>query len=154
MRRPKRSQEGAGADTANETGATRLDGESETVLPNPPDDADGAPSAASAPSAPTAAPETSTSDTVAPKDPGTGVMWSAIALVVLAAAFVVVAVQNTDQVDVRFLWLEVSTPLVVVMAVAAAITLVVAEVVGFVWRRRRRTHRRERVELRQLRSQG
>lgn len=123
-------------------------GESDAVLPDPPADADGTSAA------PSAATEASTSDTVAPEDPGTGVMWSAMALVVLAAAFVVVAVQNAHQVEFRFLWLEVSTPLVVVMAVAAAITLVVAEVVGFVWRRRRRTHRRERAELRQLRSRG
>lgn len=83
---------------------------------------------------------------------GAGIMWGGIALVVLAAAFVVVAVQNAHDVEFRFLWLTASTPLVLVIAVTIALTLLVDEVVGFWWRRRRRAHLREREELRRLRG--
>lgn len=83
---------------------------------------------------------------------GTGVMWGAIALVVVAAAFVIVAIQNANDVEFEFLWLEVSTPLILIVAITIATTLIVDEVVGLLWRRRRRTRLRERAELRELRS--
>lgn len=83
---------------------------------------------------------------------GAGIMWGGIALVLLAATFVVVAVQNAHDVEFRFLWLTVTTPLVLVIAVTIAVALVVDEVVGFWWRRRRRTQLREREELRRLRA--
>lgn len=83
---------------------------------------------------------------------GTGIMWGAIALVLIAAAFVIVALQNSHTVEFEFLWLDVSTPLILIIAITIAATLVVDEVVGLLWRRRRRTRLREREELRELRS--
>lgn len=79
-------------------------------------------------------------------------MWGAIALVVVLAAFVSMVIQNGHSVDFDFLWLSVSTPLNLVIAVAVAAGLAVGEVVGFIWRRRRRSNLQQREELRQLKS--
>jgi uncharacterized integral membrane protein len=84
---------------------------------------------------------------------GAGIMWGAIALVVVAAAFVIVAVQNAHDVEFDFLWLTVTTPLILVIAITIAVTLVIDELVGFLWRRQRRTRLSEREELRRLRSE-
>jgi uncharacterized integral membrane protein len=83
---------------------------------------------------------------------GTGIMWGAVALVAVAVLFVVVALQNAHDVEFDFLWATVQTPLILIIAITIAVTLVVDEVVGFLWRRRRRTRLREREELRSLRK--
>lgn len=83
---------------------------------------------------------------------GTGIIWGAVALLVLAAGFVVVAVQNSHDVEFDFLWTTTTTPLILIIAITIAVTLVVDEVVGLLWRRRRRSRLREREELRRLRK--
>jgi len=83
---------------------------------------------------------------------GTGIMWSAVALLTAIAALLVVIIQNTHDVAFEFLWFDVQTPLSLVLAITFGVALVVGEVVGFVWRRRRRTRMRERDELRRLRQ--
>ena len=84
---------------------------------------------------------------------GAGIMWGAIALVVVAAVFVIVAVQNADDVEFDFLWLTVTTPLILIIAITIAVTLVIDELVGLLWRRQRRGRLRDREELRRLRSE-
>lgn len=79
-------------------------------------------------------------------------MWSAVALLTALAALLVVIIQNTHDVAFEFLWFDVQTPLSLVLAITFGVALVVGEVVGFVWRRRRRTRMRERDELRRLRQ--
>jgi uncharacterized integral membrane protein len=104
-------------------------------------------------------PESDTvSDAVSDAEPvteyrGAGIMWGAIALVVVAAAFVIVAVQNAHDVEFDFLWLTLTTPLILVIAITIAVTLVIDELVGFLWRRQRRSRLREREELRRLRAE-
>jgi uncharacterized integral membrane protein len=83
---------------------------------------------------------------------GTGIIWGAVALVAVAVLFVVVALQNSQEVEFDFLWATFQTPLILIIAITIAVTLVIDEVVGFMWRRRRRTRMREREELRQLRK--
>lgn len=85
---------------------------------------------------------------------GAGIMWTAVAPVVAVALFVVVALQNTQDVDFSFLWFDVSAPLILILAITFGAALVVGEVIGFVWRRRRRTRLRERDELRRLRKKS
>jgi uncharacterized integral membrane protein len=80
-------------------------------------------------------------------------MWGAIALVLVAAAFVIVAVQNAHDVEFDLLWLSLTTPLILVIAITIAVTLVIDELVGLLWRRQRRTRLREREELRRLRAE-
>lgn len=83
---------------------------------------------------------------------GTGIIWSAVGLLVAIALFVVIAFQNTHDVDFEFLWFDVATPLSLILVITFGIALVLGEVIGFVWRHRRRTRLREREELRRLRE--
>ena len=82
---------------------------------------------------------------------GTGIMWSAIGLAVILAAFVIVVIQNAQNVEFDFLWFTVETPLSLIVAVTVALSLLLGEAVGFVWRRRRRSRLQEREELHRLR---
>lgn len=84
---------------------------------------------------------------------GAGIMWGAIALVLVAAAFVIVAMQNAHDVEFDFLWWSVSTPLILIIAITIAVTLVIDELVGLLWRRQRRSRLRDREELRRLRAE-
>lgn len=84
---------------------------------------------------------------------GTGVIGGAVLLLLGAIALIVVIVQNSHDVEFEFLWLDVTTPLVVVILVACAFSIVVDELVGFVWRRRRRIRIKERQELERLRAE-
>lgn len=85
---------------------------------------------------------------------GTGIIWSAVGLLLAITALVVVIIQNTHDVAFEFLWFDVETPLSLVLAITFGVALVMGEVIGFVWRRRRRTRLREREELRRLRERA
>lgn len=85
---------------------------------------------------------------------GTGIIWSAVALLAAIVAIVVVVIQNTHDVEFDFLWFDVSMPLSLILAITFGLALVLGEVTGFVWRRRRRTRLRERDELRRLRARS
>ena len=85
---------------------------------------------------------------------GTGIIWSAVALIVAVALFVVIALQNMQDVEFEVLWFDLSTPLSLIVAITFGLALVTGEVIGFVWRRRRRTRLREREELRRLRKRS
>ena len=66
---------------------------------------------------------------------------------------VVFAVQNTQDVDLRFLGWEGRFPLVVIIVTIVVVTVVLDEILGTVLRRRRKRRRAEREELKRLRSQ-
>lgn len=83
---------------------------------------------------------------------GTGIMWSAICLGIILVAFIIVVIQNAQNVQFQFLWLDVETPLSLIVAVTVAASLVLGEAIGFVWRRRRRSRLQEREELKRLRG--
>ena len=83
---------------------------------------------------------------------GTGIIWAAVGLVLAVALFVIITLQNMQDVEFSFLWFDAATPLSLILAITFAVALVIGEVIGFVWRRRRRTRLRERDELRRLRS--
>lgn len=69
----------------------------------------------------------------------------------LAILATVIAIQNTREVTVVFLAWEVGAPLVAVLLTAGIAGVVLDEVLGFVWRRRRRRNLAEHVELDRLR---
>lgn len=79
-------------------------------------------------------------------------MWGAIALGVVLVAFIIVVIQNSDNVAFQFLWFDVSTPLSLIVAVTVAASLVLGEAIGFVWRRRRRSRMQDHEELTRLRG--
>ena len=82
---------------------------------------------------------------------GTGLFWGLIVGMVLALAVVILAAQNTDRITVSFLGWDFSTPLIVLVLGALLVGVVVDELFGLVYRKRRRRSLRERDELRRLR---
>jgi uncharacterized integral membrane protein len=72
---------------------------------------------------------------------GAGIAAGFIALVVTAAAVLVVVGQNVERVPFEFLWWEANVPLAVLLLATALAVLVLGELVGLIWRRRRRTVR-------------
>ena len=69
---------------------------------------------------------------------GTGFYASVIATIVITAGLLVLAGQNTADVTVEWLWLEMTAPLFVWIIGAALIAVVIDELVGVVWRARER----------------
>jgi uncharacterized integral membrane protein len=84
---------------------------------------------------------------------GTGVYAGLIALILVIAALVVLAAQNTQSVTIRWLGLSWTTPLIAVLLGVMLVTVVLDEVIGAVWRRRRRRILSERQELEVRRAQ-
>lgn len=83
---------------------------------------------------------------------GTGLMGGAVLVLVGIALVIVVALQNTQEVAFEFLWADLSVPLIVLLLITVGITVLIDEVIGFVWRRRRRNRLSEKAELRRLRA--
>jgi len=84
---------------------------------------------------------------------GTGIIWGGVLVLFLAIGLIIVAFQNSQDVEFDFLWIDTTAPLVLILAIAIAAAVVVDEIVGFLWRRRRRSRMRDREELKRLRSQ-
>ena len=83
---------------------------------------------------------------------GTGFYLGLVAILVFALALLILAVQNTQEVDVDFLGFVITVPLFAVAIGAAIVAVVLEELIGLVWRRRRRTRLEERAELDLLRA--
>ncbi|WP_133870658.1 lipopolysaccharide assembly protein LapA domain-containing protein [Ilumatobacter fluminis] len=83
---------------------------------------------------------------------GTGVMWAGGAVVVIVALAVIAAAQNTQDVEINFLWMDGTLPLVLLLLIAIGATVVVTESIGWAWRHRRRKRLREKDELKRLRK--
>ncbi len=82
---------------------------------------------------------------------GTGLFWGLIVGVALALVVIILAAQNTRTVTLSFLGWDFSTPLIVLILGALLIGVVVDELFGLVYRKRRRRTLGEREELRRLR---
>lgn len=93
----------------------------------------------------------------APKAPkkkvysGTGLYWGFLAVLIVMAALVILAAQNTVAVPFSFLVWDLEYPLVAILLATIAGTVFLDEAVGFVWRHRRRKVLAERHELKELR---
>lgn len=85
---------------------------------------------------------------------GTGISWAFILGVILTAAIIVLAVQNTDTVPVQLFFWETTAPLIIVMLVTALAAILIDEMIGLVIRRRKRKVLAEREELKQLRAKA
>ena len=83
---------------------------------------------------------------------GTGFHWGLAAILLLIVLVAVVAAQNTHDVTFEFLWFEWTIPLFVVILVVVVSAVVLIEVAGWLWRRRRRQLLTDRDELRRLRT--
>lgn len=85
---------------------------------------------------------------------GTGFYVGVVAILLFALALLILAVQNTQEVDLDFFGLEFTVPLFAVAIGAAILAIVLDELIGLVWRRRRRIRLEERAELGRLRAAG
>jgi len=83
---------------------------------------------------------------------GTGVFWGLVVGVVLAIIVIVFAAQNTQAAVVKVLAWTWSSPLFVVILVSLIIGIVLDEIVGLVYRSRRRRRLVEKAELTRLRG--
>lgn len=81
-----------------------------------------------------------------------GIAWGAIFLLLGISAVVIFAVQNTATVPVRFLGLEGEFSLALVILVAVGTMVVLTELFGIGYRRRRLRRRVEQQELKRYRS--
>jgi uncharacterized integral membrane protein len=82
---------------------------------------------------------------------GTGLFWGLIVGVILALAVVVLVAQNTGAVTISYLGWDFSTSLIVVILGSLLIGIVLDELFGLVYRKRRRRTLRDRDELKRLR---
>lgn len=82
---------------------------------------------------------------------GTGLFWGLIVGFILALGVVILAAQNTGAVSISFLGWDFSTSLIVVILGSLLIGIVVDELFGLVYRKRRRRTLRDRDELKRLR---
>lgn len=83
---------------------------------------------------------------------GTGFYLGLVAILLFALALLVLAAQNTQEVDVAFFGLVFTVPLFAVAIGAAILVVVLDELIGLVWRRRKRIRLEERAELDRLRA--
>jgi uncharacterized integral membrane protein len=84
---------------------------------------------------------------------GTGFFWGLVLGLILATLVIILAAQNTASITVRFLGWEISTPLIVLILGSLLIGVVLDEVAGAIYRRRKRRILNEREELKRLRGE-
>jgi uncharacterized integral membrane protein len=87
-----------------------------------------------------------------PQFVGTGVFWGLVVGVVLAIIVVVFAAQNTQSATIKVLPWDWSSPLFVVVLISLLIGIVLDEIVGLLFRARRRRRLAEKEELKRLRG--
>lgn len=97
-------------------------------------------------------PDADTIETLERRSGSTGIAWGAIVAFVGIGLVIVFAVQNTDPVPVRFLWMEGQHPLAIVILITVGAVILLTELIGVSYRRRRRRRRDEKEELRRLRD--
>jgi uncharacterized integral membrane protein len=84
---------------------------------------------------------------------GTGLFWGLIVGVILAVAVIILAAQNTSTATISFLGWDFSTPLIVLILGSLLIGIVLDELFGLVYRRRRRRTLRDKDQLERLREE-
>lgn len=85
---------------------------------------------------------------------GTGPFWGLVVGLVVAVVVIVFSGQNTAQVEVEFLGWEWTWPLFAVILAAMLAGIVLDEIIGLLFRSRRRRRLAEREELKRLRKQS
>lgn len=88
----------------------------------------------------------------APISARTELPFGLVFFLILSLAVVVFAVQNTQDVELRFLGWEGVFPLAVVIIAVVVISVILDEILGLVLRRRKRRRLAERRELERLRQ--
>ena len=84
---------------------------------------------------------------------GTGLSWTLVLALVMAAAIVVGIIQNSHGVRLDYLVWHGSVPLIAVLLATVVLTVALTSLVGVIWRRHRRHHLTDSAELLELRGQ-
>jgi uncharacterized integral membrane protein len=84
---------------------------------------------------------------------GTGFFSSLIVGILVAAAVIILAAQNVGDAAVQFLGWEFEVPLIALILGSVLAGIVLAELIGVFYRRRRRRILNEREELKRLRAE-
>jgi uncharacterized integral membrane protein len=85
---------------------------------------------------------------------GTGLSWTLVLALVVAAAIVVGVIQNSHGVRLDYLVWHGSVPLIAVLLATVVLTVALTSLVGVIWRGRRRHHLTDSAELDELRGQA
>jgi uncharacterized integral membrane protein len=85
---------------------------------------------------------------------GTGVSWAIVLTVVLIAFIAVVAARNTAAVTVDLIFWRLEAPLISIILGTAAAAVILDELVGIIWRWRRRRLLKQREELKRLKKEA
>jgi uncharacterized integral membrane protein len=83
---------------------------------------------------------------------GTGLFWGLVVGIILAVLVIILAAQNTQSTTLSFLGFDWSTPLIVIILVSLLVGIVLDEIVGLIFRGRRRRILAEREELKRLKK--
>ncbi len=75
--------------------------------------------------------------------PGIAFPWRLVAALVLFGLIVLFALQNTESVDVNFLFWDFGIPLIVVIVATMAVSVVFGDMIDWWWRRRKKKHQAE-----------
>jgi uncharacterized integral membrane protein len=84
---------------------------------------------------------------------GTGLFWGLIVVLLLGVAIVILAAQNPEPVELRWLGFEIEVSLVAIILATAVVAVILDQLIGLAWRRRRRQQLGDREELRRLRAE-
>ena len=84
---------------------------------------------------------------------GTGLFWGLIVVLLLGVAIVILAAQNPEPVELRWLGFEIDVSLVAIILATAVVAVILDQLIGLAWRRRRRQALGEHEELRRLRAE-
>jgi uncharacterized integral membrane protein len=85
---------------------------------------------------------------------GTGLVWGLVVGVLLAVVILILVAQNTQNTTIEFLAWEFSTPVIVVILAALVVGVVVDELIGLLYRYRRRRTLSEREQLKRLQTRS
>lgn len=75
-----------------------------------------------------------------------GIAWGFVAALVFASLLAIFVVQNTEEITVEFLWIELRMSVWIVIMIAVLLTLIFDQLISISWRRRRRKERRRTRE--------
>jgi uncharacterized integral membrane protein len=84
---------------------------------------------------------------------GTGLFWGLIVVLLLGVAIVILAAQNPEPVELRWLGFEIEVSLVAIILATAVVAVILDQLIGLAWRRRRRQMLGDHEELRRLRAE-
>lgn len=85
---------------------------------------------------------------------GTGMFWGLVVGILLAVVIIGFAAQNTQSATVKTIVWEWSAPIFVVVLISLIVGIVLDEIVGLLFRSRRRRRLAEQAELHRLRSKN